>query len=405
MPFVIRPPSFSADCSDLIPITNPDDDEKSMLRDLWGWGWDVTQCELDDDEYVDALRELRWSLEKHRQGDLVGEEGGRTLKQIWAREGKKSVRVTGEGDIHGVEEADREGCSGAGAGAGAELDREEYVYDDEWENESLYDVSQEKQAPIQNHPPTIDPEIARQQDFFSRLRHGEQLVRSHIQKTQRLSQDPGRDLYHQNEIEHPIRISNPLAKYYKYPRPSIIKTNISPSKPSPYIPRYVYKSRAPRPKPKHPSSQPTMCCYTFRLHRPRPRTASQKAGRRVSTAQPRPATQIPAHYFSPPQSSAPYTRQQIPLLPTAPYELDIQYTLLFPNEHRTVQEYLRSYRPMVRAEHATAPPLERAGLGEDPYGWLAWDGQRERERERERVVEERMNRVRGKSGRVLRKER
>lgn len=66
---------------------------------------------------------------------------------------------------------------------------------------------------------------------------------------------------------------------------------------------------------------------------------------------------------------------QVPNSPTTPPYLDPSFTLIFPGMLSSPRDYIRSTRPGIRrngsSSRALAPPLNRAGLGVDPYGWQA----------------------------------
>lgn len=364
---MIQPPLFSTHCSSSLAIADPDHDEKAMLRDLRDWGWIITRCEYDDDEYVEALQNMRWTLGKRRLSGLVNRGGAQTLKQIWTREGKKKVYVDEE----------RFGCSIEEDGR--------YRQDDtgmKHDEERVYSDDGGKDTFPQNNLPATDIEMARQQKFLGRIRRGEEMIQAYIYKEEKRLQARSQNL--QPQTHHQPSISDPHspAKYYKHSITSTVDTtrrNTSALKPSPYPPQYTYDPPplplSPGP-PRRPASIPKIRNYILRYHKQRQQQRQQ---------QQRKALQTPSIPQAPIQATPSSTT-------SPPYERDLQYPLLFPNQHHTVEGYMRFYRPVPRASQTYALRLERAGLGEDPYGWLEWDRrvqmQKGREKERLRVVRE-----------------
>lgn len=81
MPFLIRPPLHFPDATSTAPaytLIEPDQNDRSILRDLRDWGWRITCHQFDDEDFIDALKQVERDAKKRRRqthaiaGDLYG---------------------------------------------------------------------------------------------------------------------------------------------------------------------------------------------------------------------------------------------------------------------------------------------------------------------------------------------
>lgn len=101
MPFLVRPPLHHTNANDhslTVIVIDPDHNDRSMLQDLIRWDWRVTRQDFDDDEFIEALKDVEQDLKKRRRhthtvgDDLVGYPPRPTLEDIWHEEaGEKLI--------------------------------------------------------------------------------------------------------------------------------------------------------------------------------------------------------------------------------------------------------------------------------------------------------------------------
>ncbi|KAF1846837.1 uncharacterized protein K460DRAFT_356461 [Cucurbitaria berberidis CBS 394.84] len=119
MSYLIQPSPSSGGAGNnslyIYTLSNPDDHEKTMIRDLGTWGWVVTRHNNDDIEYLDTLREIDRAVKQRRRrtqmifGDMVGEGPRLPLEEVWEREAR--IQSQRDCEISGTEqpESDQRG--------------------------------------------------------------------------------------------------------------------------------------------------------------------------------------------------------------------------------------------------------------------------------------------------------
>lgn len=100
MPFLIRPPLHSPEADDsslVLTLIDPDHNDRSMLQDLKRWDWRITRHNFEDEEFIEALKEIEQDLKRRRRhshtvgNDLVGYTARPTLEDLWHDEAEKKL--------------------------------------------------------------------------------------------------------------------------------------------------------------------------------------------------------------------------------------------------------------------------------------------------------------------------
>jgi len=116
MPFLIRPPPDSAAANNpslTYTLLEPDQNERSMLRDLRDWGWRISRHDFSDEEFIAALTQVEKDKRKRRRhthalgDDLFGYVERPELEDVWHEEAQRKYaeRLWEE---EGEERGDRE---------------------------------------------------------------------------------------------------------------------------------------------------------------------------------------------------------------------------------------------------------------------------------------------------------
>jgi hypothetical protein len=100
MPFLIRPPpesSIAEEPSYTLTLIDPDHNDRSILQDLKRWGWRINRHDFDDDEFIEALKQAEQDLKKQRRHahavgkDMVGYTPRPTLEDVWHDEAERML--------------------------------------------------------------------------------------------------------------------------------------------------------------------------------------------------------------------------------------------------------------------------------------------------------------------------
>lgn len=100
MPFLIRPRLhyIDADTPQLTyTIIEPDHNERTILRDLQEWGWYITRHDVDDEEFIEAMKSVKKDVKKRRRrthvigSELHGYQERLTLEDLWEIEAERAL--------------------------------------------------------------------------------------------------------------------------------------------------------------------------------------------------------------------------------------------------------------------------------------------------------------------------
>jgi hypothetical protein len=353
MPFLIRPPpesSIAEEPSYTLTLIDPDHNDRSILQDLKRWGWRIARHDFDDDEFIEALKQAEQDVKKQRRHahavgkDMVGYTPRPTLEDVWHDEAERMLleeayehekeERQGEAEMYVSAFATPDTCSTVtylGRNWLRHIDRTRQT------NGFLDYVDHERERPrlvtrgLDHRSVDVEREPARVHYFDDYHRS-----RSARIFTTAANPRPRSMLLF---LKRPIGCLMKSSQESRDDRSIRVTTDINLTS----VSEHEYESSA---------------------------DCVDSINRTPSNSPPLP----------PPGSSA----KPIPIrLSRFHEELD----LIFPGSPLDQRAYIRHTGTGIPLNnHGESPLLNRAGLGADPYGWNAWDEQRQRNENAKAVV-------------------